>query len=170
MQDSHPERKHGRILWESVNMGKKTNRKSTAPGIKRTVQEPRKSTAGEKVIWRFDKIGRAGKFAFDVHRADFKHCEVMEKMIAYSNMTWQEIGQQTHDQGKSKHHFLSVESLSKEAVDRFEAMQLEEYSDAVFSFALQNKLRIIGLREEAHFHVLWYDPGHEVCPSRKKHT
>lgn len=77
---------------------------------------------------------------------------------------------QTHDKGKPKHHFLSAESLSKEAAGRFEAMQLEEYSDAIFSFALQNKLRIIGIRANEHFYVLWYDPEHEVCLSKKKHT
>ncbi len=151
-------------------MAKKTNRKSIVSSVKRTVREPGKSTAGEKIIWRFDRIDRSGKFAFDLHRRDFKHCEVMEKMIAYSNMTWQEIGRQTHDEGKSRHHFLSVESLSKEAADRFRAMELDEYSDAIFSFALQNKLRVIGIREDEHFHVLWYDPEHEVCPSKKKKT
>lgn len=151
-------------------MAKNTKSKNIAIGIKRTVQEPQHSTVGEKVIWRFDMIDRVGKFAFDLRRNDFMHYEVMEKMIAYSNMTWQEIGRQTHDQGKSKHHFLPIESLSKEAIDRFEAMQLEEYSDSIFSFSLQNKLRIVGIRENEHFHVLWYDPEHEVCPSKKKHT
>lgn len=134
------------------------------------MREPRESTVGEKVIWRFDMIDRAGKFAFDLRRSDFMHCEVLEKMIAYSNMTWQEIERQTHDQGRSKHHFLSVESLSKEAIDRFRIMKLDEYSDSIFSFSLQNKLRVVGIRENEHFHVLWYDPGHEVCPSKKKHT
>lgn len=151
-------------------MAKNTKRNNVGSGIKRTVREPRQSTVSEKVIWRYDMIDRNGKFAFDLHRADFMHCEVMEKMIAYSNMTWQEIECQTHDQGKSKHHFLSMDSLSKEAVDRFNAMKFDEYSDAVFSFSLRNKLRIIGIRENEHFHVLWYDPNHEVCPSRKKHT
>lgn len=66
-------------------MAKNTNRKKAVPGSKRTVREPRESTVGEKVIWRFDMIDRAGKFAFDLRRSDFMHCEVLEKMIAYSN-------------------------------------------------------------------------------------
>ena len=60
--------------------------------------------------------------------------------------------------------------MSKEAADRIRAKELDEYSDAIFSFALQNKLRVIGIREDEHFHVLWYDPEHEVCPSKKKKT
>lgn len=47
-------------------------------------------------------------------------------------------------------------------------MKLDEYSDSIFSFALQNKLRIIGLRINEIFHILWYDPNHEVYPVNKK--
>ena len=60
-------------------MAKNTKRKNIAPGIKRTVQEPQKSTVNQKVIWRFDMIDRVGKFAFNLHRDDFRHYEVMEK-------------------------------------------------------------------------------------------
>lgn len=94
----------------------------------------------------------------------------MEKMIRYSNMTWAEIKRQTHDQGNSKHHFLRPEELSKESQERLTAKGLEEANDALFSFALNNTLRIVGIREGERFKVLWYDPNHEVCPSVKKHT
>lgn len=82
-------------------------------------------------------------------------------------MTWADIRRQTHDNGKSKHHLLSAEKLSKEAQNRIISKQIEDYEDAIFSFALQNKLRIVGIRQKEHFHVLWYDPNHEICPSKK---
>ena len=150
--------------------GKSTNRKKISLNSKRVVREQGYSTDGEKVIWRFDMIDRGGKFAFDLDRADFPCCEIMKKMIDYCNMTWAEVKKQTHDDGKSKHHLISTEMQSKDAMDRFKARNLDEYGDSIFSFALQNKLRIIGIREGGHFHVLWYDPNHEVCPSKKKHT
>lgn len=60
----------------------------------------------------------------------------------YSRMKWQDIETQTHDRGKSKHHFLkSLDSLSPEAWER--------------------------IREWEEFHVVWYDPKHEFCPSRR---
>lgn len=99
------------------------------------------STDGENIIWLFDKIDRSGIYAFDVNRP-----------------------------GKSKHHFLAPGSLSKEAVERLKAKDLEEFSDYIFSFALQNKIRIVGIRNGERFHVLWYDPDHEICPSKKRHT
>ena len=60
--------------------------------------------------------------------------------------------------------------MSSEALERVKARELDENLDAIFSFALENKLRIVGVRIDENFHVLWYDPEHEVCPSSKKHT
>ena len=85
-------------------------------------------------------------------------------------MTWAEAKRQTHDDGRSKNHLLSIESLSKEAVDRFKERKLEDYSDSIFSFSLNNVWRIVGIREDEFFDVLWHDPNHEVCPSKLKHT
>lgn len=149
---------------------KTTKRKKTTVSSKHTVKEQGYGTDEKKVIWRFDKIDRSGKFAFDLNRDDFLHHAVMEKMIDYCNMTWAEVKAQTHDEGKSKHHLLSFDKLSKDAFDRFKAKHLDGYEDSIFSFALQNRLRIVGIRENEHFHVLWYDPYHEICPSKKKHT
>ncbi len=151
-------------------MAKRTNQKGKYKASKRTIKEVGYSTEGEKVIWRFDMIDRSGKFAFDLSRDDFRYKEILEKLIDYSGMTWAEVRRQTHDNGKSKHHLLNVEFLSREAYERFKMRNLEEYSDSIFSFALQNKLRIVGIRKDEHFHVLWYDPEHEVCPSKLKHT
>lgn len=151
-------------------MAKRTNQKGQHKASKHTIKENGYSSDGKQIIWLFDMIDRSGDFAFDLNRGDFLHKEVLEKIIDYSNMTWAEVKRQTHDEGKSKHHLLAVDSLSKEAIDRFKAKHLEEYSDAIFSFAFQNKLRIIGIRENEYFHVLWYDPEHQVCPSNKKYT
>ena len=45
---------------------------------------------------------------------------------------------------------------------RFFFTKLEEWKIA-FS-------NVVGIRKNEDFHVLWYDPEHEVCPSKKKHT
>ena len=137
---------------------------------KTTHSKPIKSSDTLKPIWMFDMIDKGGKFAFDVLRDDFNHKEVLDKMIHYSTMTWADIKQQTNDKGKSKHHFIGCDSISKDAIDRIHAKKLDEFSDMIFSFAFQNKLRIIGIRSNQCFHVLWYDPNHEVCPYSKKHT
>jgi hypothetical protein len=84
-------------------------------------------------------------------------------------MTWAAIKKQTHDNGKSKHHFLSANSLSKAAKERIKDKHLEESSDYIFSFALNNLVRVIGIRnpDSAEFEVVWYDPNHQFALSKK---
>ena len=151
-------------------MARKTNQNGNFSATKKTIKPVSYSTDGEKIVWMFDKIDRNGSFAFDIHRSDFRSDIIMEKLIDYSSMTWDEIKKQTHDKGKSKHHLLSIDSLSKDAFERLKAKQLEEESDSIFSFALQNKLRVVGIREGRYFHVIWYDPEHRICPATKKNT
>lgn len=151
-------------------MGKKTNQKNKVDIHKHTIKTEGYSSDNKKVVWRFDMIDRSGKFAFDLNRDDFQYKDFLEKLIDYSSMTWTEVKNQTHDNRKSKHHFLSPESLSKEAYERLKVRELEQYLDSIFSFSLENKLRLIGIRKNENFHILWYDPEHEICPSKKKHT
>lgn len=126
------------------------------------------SVIHNRPIWRFDKLDMEGRFAFQLSRSDFKHKEVLQKLIHYGNMTWGEIDRQQHDShGKSKHHYLDVRSLSDAAKMRISAKHLDNEIDALFSFALQNKLRIIGFRYGAEFYLVWYDPNHEFCPSSR---
>ena len=138
-------------------------------GIQKRVSAERYSSDGDKVQWRFDRLERNGKFAFDLSRADFDHREVLEKIIAYSNMTWSDVKKQTHDRkGKSKHHFLDMSSISADGRDSFKSRGFEGvYDDSIFSFSFQNKLRIIGIRENEKFYAVWFDPQHEFCPSKK---
>lgn len=134
----------------------------------KSVSGDKYSSDNKKIIWFFDWLDNDGTFAFNLSRSDFNHKEVLEKIISYSNMTWADVKKQTHDDGRSKHHLLSIDSLSSEAEERIKAKRLDEYTDSVFSFALQNKLRIIGIRINEVFHAVWYDPHHRFCPSRKK--
>lgn len=107
-------------------------------------------------------------FAFNLNREDFNHKEVLDKLVQYGRMPWKDIDAQTHDKfGKSKHHFLSLESLSDMAIDRINAKAIED-TDAIFSFAFQNKLRVIGIRDHADFHIVWHDPNHQFAPRKKK--
>ena len=128
------------------------------------------SSENEFIVWTFRNIDRDGKFAFDTSRKDFDLKNFVEKMIFYSNMTWNEITRQTHDNGKSKHHFLAENSLSNDAIERIKQKHFEDKTDSIFSFALNNKVRIIGFRDGAEFQVIWYDANHEFAISNKKHT
>lgn len=143
---------------------KNKNIKKNNDVIQKTTVKQSYSSDTKKSVWLFDKIDRDGRFAFDINRNDFEHKHFLDKMISYSRMTWQDIKKQTHDKSKSKNHFISADLLAKEAQDRLRVLHLEEYSDSIFSFAFLNKLRIFGYRDNEFFHVLWYDPKHEIYP------
>lgn len=130
------------------------------------------STDSECPIWTFKNIDRCGQFAFNPSRSDFDAEQFVCKLIDYSTMTWRKIKQQTNDKGKSKHHFLSPENLSPEAWKRIKAKHFEEEIDRIFSFALNNRVRIIGFckTDTPEFQVIWYDAEHKFAPSKLKHT
>lgn len=151
-----------------MGKGKKSIPQKTAH--QKNIYSGKHSTDGERVQWRFDKLEKTGKFAFDLTREDFDHRKVLEKIIAYSNMTWSEVKAQTHDKkNKTKNHFLDLSKLSAEGRSSFCSKGFEgKYEDSVFSFAFQNMLRVIGIRENEKFYAVWFDPNHEFCPSKKR--
>ena len=150
-------------------MNKRT--KENRAGKNKLSKNPaRFSTEGEFCVWSFRNVDRNGLFAFDPRRADFDAKDFLLKMLSYSTMTWREIKSQTHDNGKSKHHELNPATLSENALARIRAKGFEESTDALFSFALNNKVRVVGIRKGAEFQVVWYDANHEFAPSRLKHT
>lgn len=143
---------------------KRTNSRIASPAGKKTVRVSESSEC-EKVLWVFDMVDNKGQFAFDVNREDFEHRNFLEKLPAYSRMTWAEVRRQTHECGKSNHHYLTeVSRLSRAAQDRIKQLGLEGDTDRIYSFSLDNMLRIIGLRDREKFHALWYDARHEVYP------
>ena len=84
-----------------------------------------KSSDSSCPVWLFDKLDKNGEFAFDVNSPDFNHKDFLSKMIEYSLIPWAAIKKQTHDENKSKHHYLDYSSLSKEAQDRIKALDME---------------------------------------------
>ena len=128
---------------------------------------PRMDYDSKCPVWYFDRLDKSGPFAFDTSRRDFRHREFIDKMVAYSNMTWADIKRQTHDDGKSKHHILDEAGFSHDAVERIKAKHMEEDTDEIFSFAFQNLLRVIGVKQNEEFHVVWYDANHQFYPSKR---
>lgn len=155
-------------------MGKKTKLtvKSNYPLYKQTARNL-SSNDSDFPVWTFrdvDSVDRDGLFKFDPNRKDFDTQDFLDKMISFSNMTWREIKNQKHDKGKTKNHFLSESSLSSVANERIIAKGFEEFIDYVFSFALNNLVRVIGIcdPDSAEFKVVWYDPKHQFAPSNKQ--
>ncbi|MBR5913977.1 MAG: hypothetical protein IKZ58_06415 [Selenomonadaceae bacterium] len=148
-------------------MGKKFKERRTAKE-KILISLPPASTDNCIIVWSFDKVDRNGIFSFDLSRKDLDIENLFQKILEFSTMKWCELF--PTDKRKSRHHTLSKESLSKQALERIEVLKLDEDTDSIFSLALNNKARLIGIRNGAVFQVIWYDANHEFSISNKKHT
>jgi hypothetical protein len=68
---------------------------------------------------------------------------------------------------KSKH--IALDSLCPQAQQRLEAIELDDL-DGLWELRVSGRERIWGHRQKSVFYPVWWDPRHEVCPSKKKHT
>lgn len=142
--------------------------------VKQAVQQNRKSipnqnasTDNKRMIWVFDRVQNNGNFRFSVEREDFNAKVVFEKLLQYSKLTWSEVRRETHDQrNKTKHHYVDIDSLTKEGQQSVKSVLSEEDYDSIFSFRLSNMERIIGLRENEKFVVMWFDPDHKFVKTK----
>ena len=101
---------------------------------------------------------------FGVHlieHGDLWH-SVLSKLQNFAGMTWNEILSQTHDRGKSSNHGLDPnDGLSTDGQSAWDLADQDLKDMQLVSLRLNNLERIIGFRDGAVFHVIWYDPKHD---------
>lgn len=98
-----------------------------------------------------------------MEHADFVELFTQGKLRHLESRTWADL------KTNSGSHEIPTQDLCKEAQDRLVDLRLDD-QDSVFSLRLDGTHRIIGIRSGASLKLLWNDPGHEVCPSKLKHT
>jgi hypothetical protein len=123
--------------------------------VKSATQSPDRSPS-----WRFSTVDKGGMFAWPCNIQT--ELEIVQKLHGFDSMLWSEI------EGKI-HHAILKSSLSKEAQKRRDEIKQEDV-DEVFSFHLSGKERIFCIRAGGVAKLLWHDPEHQVCLSKKKHT
>ena len=111
-----------------------------------------------KPSWRFSTVDKHGAFAWP--KGQEEELNILSKLHNFDSMKWNEI------EGND-HHYLSPEKLSKVAKNRLVEIHKDDLVDLLFSFHLNGLSRIICIREKNVGNLLWYDPNHEVCPSKK---
>lgn len=119
---------------------------------------------GAPLAWRFSSADRDGPFAWDVTKiAEAGFLEmVLAKLRDLEHLSLGEF----RNQGS---HPVPLGGLAKEAKDRLVAIQFDDL-DELFSFRVQGKERVWCIQDRHIMRILWWDPGHKVCPSLKKRT
>lgn len=95
-----------------------------------------------------------------------KFQEVIGKLKHFEGMTWNEI----LIRDKKKNHSIQLNQLDRAALERLEELKQDDVDD-VISLRVSGEERIWGIRDGgSSLKLLWWDPNHQICPSKKKHT
>lgn len=90
--------------------------------------------------------------------------DIIEKLNQFESMTWGEI-----KGNKKSNHTIHTDKICKEARERLKERELDDLEE-IFSLRLTATHRVWGKLERGVFHIIWWDPCHEICPSMLKHT
>lgn len=126
------------------------------------------SVYGMGMCWTVEKADKDGHWTWGVARdwGDQTWNDDLEpKLKEFEKLTWGEIAEQRYgNPGKRRqmHHSMEVDVICDEAQLRLAALQ--EQAETLYRFRLGNLPRLWGIRVVEKFHVLWYDPTHQIYP------
>lgn len=120
------------------------------------------------IIWNFRYLFMDGDFGFHSDNMDSRTSEKLFRFFHdYSEKTWNEVKTETRNTSKhnpSKHHNIPFDKINKSVLNLLESRfndELYEY-DGLFSFHVDSRLRIWGIKAEDVFFVLFCDKNHQI--------
>jgi hypothetical protein len=144
----------------------KTGRRPTVR--KKPKLPPPKQGAFRGNFWHFSEGDTEGSWPLgDIDNAPIN---LRETLASFEKLNESEMG-------RGQCHHVEVTDLCQEAQTRLGALRKDDLTE-LYSMRLDGKKRLWArrLREEVQggycflFYLLWWDPCHQVCPSRKKHS
>lgn len=119
----------------------------------------------DHIAWRFELIYGEPCFGWDTLTADDQN--LLHKSLAkFEGMT---IGELFNNSGHPGKTYGSPHAIPNLAARR-RLLKHYEDEDAIHRLQCDGKHRIFGFRRGNVFLVLWWDPNHDIWPSKKKHT
>ena len=116
----------------------------------------------QKPVWHIGALDVDGPWGWNVIQKDLFFDELLPKMRNFESMFWKDI------LGRNNHE-VSVSKISTDAQKRLARIDLDD-TEQLVSLRLTGKQRIWGIRVYNILRILWWDPNHQVYPSRLRHT
>lgn len=115
------------------------------------------------IFWSFSLIDCSGPWGFDSICKNELHNLITSGFKDKEGINWAEL------KANGGSHNVEISKIEKNAQKRLEELFLDD-RDQLFSMRFTGEKRVWGIRDGNVFKILWWDPKHEICPSRKKHT
>ena len=129
---------------------------------RRPVSLPGQENSDQRLCWRFQFMDRQAPWGLaSIQPADWP--VIIDKLRNLETMTVHEVFAQSGNPGKD----YDLAALpTRAATGRLHDLDLDD-QDRVSRIRLGGKLRLYGFRHGNIFHILWWDPEHQVWPSKK---
>ena len=135
------------------------------PSPRRSAAIPASGSSGERICWRFAHVDHDGPWGFEDVGGDAL-CEILKHLASLESMTVREVFPGNGYPGKD----YDVAAIPTESArNRLDALGLADMTK-ISVLRLGGQPRLYGFRHGNVFHVVWWDPDHEIWPSLKKHT
>ena len=127
--------------------------------------------SGQTFRWSLNVVDTSEPWGLTAKVLKKKWCSkngLLKALVDRETMTWAQISNQSGGRktGTNSHH-VSVSGLRKEARKFLKESSLDDL-DEIYSLRLNSKERLYGIIQDYVFYILWYDPKHEIYPTKKK--
>jgi hypothetical protein len=126
------------------------------------VREQLGSLSELPIAWHIRSLDRGGPYCWAGIDEKTLWSTIHNKLANFETMKWSEVLGDTH-------HEIPKYKLNPEALKRLTEINQNDI-DTLVSLHLSGTQIIWGIRKYNIFRILWWDPGHKVCPSSKKNT
>ena len=113
-----------------------------------------------KLSWKFSIIDTDGEWTFKNIEKDTFWNRLLGTLKNLESQTIGEFIRPIHN------HKIEKYKLCKKAQERLIEIKLDDY-DEFYSVHITGIKRLWGILEGSYFKILWWDPRHEICPSKE---
>lgn len=119
---------------------------------------PSAGNSADRVCWRFKHADREGRWGLH-HLTIEVWNQICERLVQLETMTVQEL----RESSVYTEYDLPNGGLHADVMARLEELSLGDMTK-IGRFRISQKPRLYGFMEGNVFHVLWWDPEHQIYP------
>lgn len=136
----------------------KINTKKEVRGGKKFEKE---SERNRKISWQFSIMDIKAKWTTKDIEKDFFWKSMFGKIKSYESQTLAEFNMPLHN------HRIPKSNICTEARNRLIEINQDDV-DELYSIDFNSSKRLWGILDGTVYKILWWDPNHEICLSKKR--